>query len=323
MTTNTPHIKILIAHCNHRCPALHTDILSSIQVGSALADQLFPDMLHDNEGENISIHNPKYCELTATYWAWKNQDKLGNPDYIGLMHDRRHFLFNPQTPIPNKQVTWMNGSPVYMFPPICKAYLSYLTDDSIRAYFPANDVLVLKPYDIEKRIAHGTMKDRFLQSGNQTEDVFDIWKDTVRMLFPDYVPELEAFTHGHIEHLCSMSVMRKDLFEEYCQFQFSVLGEVDKRVDSSQFPTAKKRFLGYLGEFMLSLFIMKLKNTRPQVRIGELNGTFFMSPDCPEYHKLTHYRLAKKLLWGKMRQKYQKKYEELTDKLAVLNFFQD
>ncbi len=323
MTAPTPNIKILIAHCNRRCPALHTEILSSIQVGSALADHLFADMLHDNDGENISEHNPKYCELTAVYWAWKNQDKLGTPDYIGLMHDRRHFLFNPQLPIPNKQVTWMKNSPVYMFPPICNKYLSYLTDDVIRSYFPAYDIMILKPYDVENCIANGTMRDRFLRSEGMSEDLFDIWKDTLRKLFPDYIPELEAFTKGHIEHLCSMSIMRKDLFEQYCQFQFTVLDEVDKQVDSSNFSKAKKRFLGYLGEFMLSLFIMKLRKNHPDVRIIEANGVFFMPQDAPEYHKLTRYRIAKTLSWGKLRKKYQKKYNELSDKLAVLNFFRD
>ena len=323
MPTNAPNIKILIAHCNRRCPALHTEILSSIQVGSALAEQLFPDMLHDNEGENISIHNPRYSELTATYWAWKNQEKLGNPDYIGLMHDRRHFVFNPRLPIPNKQVTWLERSSVYMFPPICKQYLSFLTDDIIRSYFPANDVMILKPYNIQHSIPNGTVRDHFLKTEGVTGDMFDIWKETVEKLFPDYKPEVDTFAKGPIYHPCSMSIMRKDLFDQYCQFQFKVLDEVDKQIDSSQFSKAKKRYLGCLGEFMLSLFIMKLKNTRPEIRLVEVDGVFFMPQDCPEYHKLPRYRIAKMLLWGKRGQKYQKKYKELAAKLDVLKFFED
>ncbi len=322
MPTNIPNIKVVIAHCNRRCPVLHTEILSSIQVGCALTNQSFPDMLHDNDGENISVHNPKYSELTAVYWAWKNQAKLGNPDYIGLMHDRRHFLFNPQLPIPNRNVTWLNRSSVYMFPPICKQYLSFLTDDMIRSYFPTNDVIVLKPYNVENSIAHGTVRDQFLKTEGTTGDLFDIWKDIVEKLFPEYKPELDEFTHGHSYHPCNMSIMRKDLFEEYCHFQFTVLGEVDKKIDSSHFSKAKKRYLGCLGEFMLSLFIMKLKKTRPQVHITELDGVFFMPQDSPEYHKLPRYRLAKMFLWGKQRKKYQKKYQELADKLAVLKFFE-
>ena len=322
--TTTPNIKILIAHLDRRCPPLHSDILCPVQVGCALKTDLYSDMYHDNNGENISVHNPKYCELTAVYWGWKNQDKLGHPDYIGLMHDRRHFIFNPELPIPNKQITWMPHSSVYKFPPICPAYLSYLTDDVIRSYFPANDIIILKEYDITYNLGkNATMRDRFLYSEGMSASIFEIWENTVKKLFPDYTQELETFVHGHVEHLCSMSIMRKDLYEQYCHFTFTVLKAVDEQIDSSQFSAPQKRFLGYLGEFMLSIFVMKLKRTRPDIRFAQLNGAFFMPTDSKEYHQLTRYWLGKQFLWGKLRKKYQKKYNELSDKLAVLNFFRD
>ena len=57
-----------------------------IQVGAALTE-LSIAKCRDNIGENISAKNPNYCELTATYYAWKNS----NADYKGLCHYRRIF----------------------------------------------------------------------------------------------------------------------------------------------------------------------------------------------------------------------------------------
>ena len=78
-------IKILIA-CHKPTDFLASDCLQPIQVGAAKAAVRLPDMLHDDEGENISALNPMYCELTAQYWAWKNLpgDDSGLAHYLYL-----------------------------------------------------------------------------------------------------------------------------------------------------------------------------------------------------------------------------------------------
>ena len=83
------NIKIFIS-CHKKCELLRNKYIFPIQVGTALSPERFPDMFHDDDGENISKLNPMYCELTAQYWAWKNIDA----DYYGFMHYRRYFSLN-------------------------------------------------------------------------------------------------------------------------------------------------------------------------------------------------------------------------------------
>lgn len=103
-TKKQPSVKILVGY--HK-PAIlfKNDVFVPIHLGRALATAASKDgkistddyqwmldnMIGDDTGDNISHLNRYFAEMTAIYWAWKNYDKLGNPDYIGLAHYRRMF----------------------------------------------------------------------------------------------------------------------------------------------------------------------------------------------------------------------------------------
>ena len=60
-----------------------------VQAGADCTDASM-DIITDNTGQNISWKNPNYCELTVTYWAWKNQSNL----YKGICHYRRMLVLS-------------------------------------------------------------------------------------------------------------------------------------------------------------------------------------------------------------------------------------
>ena len=96
----TPDIKIYVV-CHKPSYVPENPYLYPIQVGTALNGTKLPGMRHDDEGDNISQKNKTYCELTAQYWAWKNEDA----DYYGFFHYRRYLAFDPSL---NKDDGWGN-----------------------------------------------------------------------------------------------------------------------------------------------------------------------------------------------------------------------
>ena len=52
-----------------------------------------------------------------------------------------------------------------------------------------------------------------------------------------------------------MFVMKKKIFEEYCEFIFPILFELEKQIDFTGYDNYQKRQLAFLSERMTSLFL--------------------------------------------------------------------
>lgn len=81
---------------NHRDKPLRTPPVLQpyeipLQAGAALTEQRLAE-LTDHTGDNISLKNRQYCELSGTYWVWKN---TCHP-WTGIEHYRRRLLVTPE-----------------------------------------------------------------------------------------------------------------------------------------------------------------------------------------------------------------------------------
>ena len=97
-----PKVKILLAYFKPTY-LFKNDLLIPVHAGRAVAmlesrdGFLTPEQIKwmqkntigDDSGDNISRLNRNFCEMTVQYWAWKNFDAVGNPDFIGFMQYRR------------------------------------------------------------------------------------------------------------------------------------------------------------------------------------------------------------------------------------------
>ena len=146
--------------------------------------------------------------------------------------------------------------------------------------------------------------------------MFDIFEEVTKQYYPEYAQTFEEFKNGTTMFCCNSFIMPKDLFFEYSEFLFGVLEKVDKRVDSSGFNKAELRFLGFLGEYLLSIFLMqKMKN--PEFKLVELAGTYVSRDYRKIRRKLIKYNILTRLTCGNKKKYYLKKLAKQRKRVAI------
>ena len=139
--------------CNHRDKPLagHPNLRPferSIQAGTDLTEKRIASLL-DNTGTNISLRNRQYCEMTATYWVWKNT----RHDWVGIEHYRRHLLVTPE--MLAEDVDVILPLPYVCYPDTVAQFRRFVSRDVLHALLKALKELHPKEYDGYLAILHG------------------------------------------------------------------------------------------------------------------------------------------------------------------------
>ena len=267
-----PKVKILIvSHKPFRIP--EGECFVPIHAGRSIAMEkskdgkidnqdlkwMLENTLGDDTGDNISEKKRYYSECSALYWAWKNYDKLGDPDYIGLMHYRRHFVFNDEYFESRIKDNWHKALSYINENFVDEDYINKigLNDEYIKKCSMAYDMIVTKDANFNL-IGGFNLRENYKITipGSKVKDFDNLFKTMVE-LYPEYKDVVEKNINGFRTSMYQMFIMPRDLFFEYCEFLFSILFEVEKQINFSEYTTNGKRTMGYLAERVLSAFVWK------------------------------------------------------------------
>lgn len=221
------NIKVIIAtHKRYVMPA--DKVYLPVQVGAYRKESL--GYLRDDAGENISAKNPFFCELTGLYWAVKNV----RADYLGLVHYRRYFSFNKHQKTVAGRISHVLSS----------KEISVLLDKA--------DVVLPKKrnYYIENLYDH--------YKHTMFVEPLDMAGKIIKEKYPEYYAEFKKLKTRTSAHMFNMIIAKREILEDYCNWLFDILFELEKRTDAKLYDAFHARFYGRISELLLDVYI----NTR-------------------------------------------------------------
>ena len=260
------NIKIFI--CAHKEVQLpHHPYFLPIQAGADLHEPI-SGYQPDNEGDNISIKNPNFCELTCHYWAWKN---LKNVDIVGLNHYRRYFDFTRKWPQFSADKHFIE------------------TEDFLKQKYQFPDLeKILSKYDIILPIVRHWRVSNTQQYGEyHIAKDWEMLRQIIKERSPQYIPAFEkTMDHSNISVGYNMFITHWRHFDAYSEWLFDILFEVEKRVPPIDDPI-QSRIYGYMSERLINIFcehhnlrikniplIMPLDAYKPNQNINHLRATY-------------------------------------------------
>ena len=198
---------------------------------------------NDATGDNISSKNPNYCELTAVYWIWKNDNES---DIVGLAHYRR-FL--------TKKI--FSNSPV-----------TAIKRRAVEKYLRKYDILLPRPIKFDMPV-----REQIKESVYENDLV--CLNDIIANDYPEYLDDYESVLNGKQTYYCNIMICKKPLWNKYCEWLFAVLNKLETRIDMTGYDDTHRRLYGYLSERLLTVFVNRHKLKVKTLRMSFSEISFF------------------------------------------------
>ena len=192
----------------------------------------------DASGVNIAALNPAYCELTVQYWAWKNT----RSSVVGFCHYRRMMNFVIDQ-------TWL--APGNSSLPLDQAMVDYLAAPAqlqrVQTLMQHYDLII--PRQVRTL---PSIEQQYVSCVERAP--WEAFLRVVKLVYSKH-PGVEAyFRLAPQAPMWNMFVMRRDLFEAYCEELFLVMDAVYEQI-GQPYDSYQNRYPGFLGERFLGLWM--------------------------------------------------------------------
>ncbi|EFK31174.1 DUF4422 domain-containing protein [Lactobacillus delbrueckii] len=214
----------VITHKEFKLHTKDADLYQPMLVGAAIGNKGDSSYIRDNSGDNISSKNGSYCELTGIYWIWKNSKE----DIVGIDHYRRYFVEKKS-----------------------KFKQRYLTSEDIERCFKKYDIIL--PTRETEIYNHKSAKEFFIE--NHGKEVWNSTREIICRLVPEYVEDFDWFANQKTGYCYNMMICNKKIFDDYCDWLFKILGELEKETDLTKYSDYNKRMYGFVSERLVNVWI--------------------------------------------------------------------
>lgn len=190
-------------------------------------------LLGDDTGDNISIQNPNYCELTGLYWLWKNTTNK----YVGLTHYRRFFA-------PKEHSTQFCGSQI-----AASSDFEELASDV--------DMIVATPAKFVNHITQTPISNEQQYSSCTIGIDLATTREAIELHDSRYLNYYDFVMRDNSCSLCNMFVAKKEVVDAYCAWLFPILKTLEHWIPYSTYNTTEARVFGFLGERLLNVWVAR------------------------------------------------------------------
>ncbi len=232
----------VITHKKYSFPK--SDIYLPLHVGKKGKETL--GYADDDTGSSISQKNPTHCELTGMYWVWKNA--INTSDYIGFTHYRRYFKGSDFV---------FNGKKI-------------LDKKEIFSILEANDIIIptKRKYYIESVYDH-------YKNAHYEKDILAT-RNIILELHPEFINAFDKIMQGSSLYLCNMFIVKAEIFDEYMQWLFSILDELENRIDIKTYDSYQGRVFGFIGERLFNIWIEHSDLNTREIKVANLEGEEYL-----------------------------------------------